>query len=193
VWGDDIEERLGLYDYGYPVGIDYVSQPGSFYFGRPWPAAPSAPALSLVDFLPALRNYTVASDPPPEPVYEPLLIRLTKPTWFNSTVPKMETYDPSIHGYADPLIRLAGGMTGRVDPSGPYYGGLDPNYQVFNISDWAQQGLFNWRLPAISLPPLSFPNAIKNNVPAAAPVVSNWSAWLIYGGLALAAILLLRR
>lgn len=105
-------------------------------------------------------------------------------------------YDDPIYNYSgDPLTRIALGQVGTVDPAGPYYGGLDPSYQVFNLSDAAmatQRFLSSWNLPAIGLPPLRFPNTPPATQQAAQPG-AGWAIWLLYGGLALAAVLLLKR
>lgn len=123
----------------------------------------------------------------------PLYVRITRPTWFNSAKgAPMEDYSGL---YGDPLTRIALGQAGNVDPAGPYYGGVDPSYQVFNLSDAAiaTQRLFpGWTLPKIGIPALGFPNTPKATQQQAAPG-AGWATWLLYGGLALAAVLLLRR
>lgn len=157
---------------------------------------------ALFELPPPVRNVAAAANPTPYIVETrgPGFEILRNP-WapLSAGVPTMETtwfdqgFGPPLYG--DPLTRIALGQAGKVDPAGPYYGGVDPSYQVFNLSDAAiaTQRLFpGWTLPKIGLPALGFPNTPKATQQQAAPG-AGWATWLLYGGLALAAVLLLRR
>lgn len=153
-----------------------------------------APVPSIAS-RPSYRAEPAAFDDP-----APLYVKLTKPTWYNSAKGAAMDYSDDRYNYVDPLLSLAPespnyGARGYVDPLGPYYGGVDPSYQVFNLSDaaMATQRLFpGWTLPRIGIPALGFPNTPKATQQQAAPA-STLTTYLIYGALALAVILLVKR
>lgn len=156
-----------------------------------------APAVPSIASRPTYRAEPAAFDDP-----APLHVKITKPTWFNSAK-GASMYDDPRYSYVDPLQRLAPenpnyvapGAIGYVDPLGPYYGGVDPSYQVFNLSDaaMATQRLFpGFTLPRIGIPALGFPNTPKATQQQAAPG-SAWTQYLIYGVLMLAVVLLVKR
>lgn len=157
-----------------------------------------APAVPSIASRPIFRPEPAAFDEGDVP---PLYLKINKPTWFNSAK-GASMYDDPRYSYVDPIQRLAPenpnyapGSLGFVDPAGPFYGGVDPSYQVFTLSDaaLATQRLFpGFTLPRIGIPALSFPNTPKATQQQAAPA-SALTTYLIYGALALAAVLLLRR
>lgn len=178
MWGDDLQELLGLWDGG-PIVAE-----GPIYRGPDDHWIYDLPPLALYELPPPVRNVSAAADP------APLLVRINKPTWFRSA--EGATMDDDLYG--DPLTRLALGQAGTVEKGGPYYG-YDGPVPVFNLSEAAQatQRLFpGWTLPKIGLPALGFPNTPKATQQQAAPGAA-LTTYLIYGALALAVVLLVRR
>lgn len=229
MWGDDLQELLGLYDYGPALGMGEEFRGwDAYYFDVPEApapialrspadapslaelapiagAAPSAPSVGELasTWLESLGAFPSVTSRPtyraePEgvapasvtPAPEPILIRFTKPTWFNSA-----TGAPM---YDDPLLRIANGQMGSVDPAGPYYGGVDPGYEVFALSDWAQTTLPSGRDYPRQVPsnPLALSSLIpKLTLPAALtnPAGSSLSSWLLPLALAAVAVFALRK
>lgn len=190
--GDIANEWLGNVPIGslYSVGEAandwlYTLTPGDFLpSSRPPLAVPTlAPTPTLA------RSDYQGENPDARP-----LIRITRST-------PMDYSDPR-YSYVDPIQRLAPenpnyvapGALGYVDPAGPFAGYNGP-VPVYALSDWAQasQQLFSpLALRSFSLPPLRFPGTQPATQQAASPRAS-WTSWLLYGGLALAAVLLLKR
>lgn len=186
-------------------GVPYVGwepsalapAPAGSYALPPLTIAPGA--LDIFNLSAPLPSIASRPDYRAEPVAEsfpPLFVRVTKPTWFSSAKGLPMEIDPISAG--DPLVRLSLGQMGSVDPAGPYYGGVDPSYQVFNLSDWSQPSSSFERMFAamrtpqftFRLPPTPSAQAIMGTPPAPAARVSSL---LLYGALALAVILLVKR
>lgn len=223
MWGDDLEELLGLWDGGPRLAMSGERFQGwdAYYFDVPEPPTPialraPAPAPELAALAPFgtapgvgerasswladlgdIFGPAVASRPvyraEPAALEEsaPLFARIAKPTWFNNPATGTPMYD-------DPLLRIANGQMGSVDPAGPYYGGVDPGYEVFALSDWAKGSLPSARdyprqVPSNPLqlssviPRLTLPAALTN------PAGAGLSAWIVPLALAALAIVALRK
>ena len=169
MWGDDLQELLGLYDGGPQLGMGEEFRGwDAYYFDVPSPPSPialRAPGAvpSLFDPLPPSPDLAVTSVPVyrPEPAafdrgdVAPLRITINKPTWFNSAK-GAGMYDDPIYNYSgDPLTRIAAGQVGTVDTAGPFagYSGTVPE---FGLSDWARSGSLDRAFSALKTPQFNF-------------------------------------
>jgi hypothetical protein len=100
--------------------------------------------------------------------------------------------------YEDPIMQIAAGeipnpATLNSAATNPYYGGLDPNYQVWNIDQnaWANgQGLV---LSSITGGALTLPNLFNQPLRKLTSSSSSSSGLIVVVLVAAAALLLLKR
>lgn len=226
MWGDDLQELLGLHDYGPAIGtgeefrgwdayyFDVPAAPAPVALRAPAAApgfAPIAPAASpgstigdvALSWLEGLALPAVASRPTyraepasAEPEPAPLFVRLTKPTWFNTTKGTAMETDPGAFDYGD---------WQKGPPLGPYY--LSPEWtrdylaagdylgikasgnplNLPSARDYPRQVPSNPLQLSSIIPRLTLPAALTN------PGGASLSALLVPMALALLAVVALRK
>lgn len=185
---DWFTDLLTGYDPGPPLGEGLPDFSGWDYYEPAVYPAPSPIAVRAPAAAPSLAPLAPLASVEPA-AYEPLRIRITRPTWFRSD--NMDLLD---------LINNAG-PSGSADALlGPLAGPNPPGVPRYEVPDWflpsgpgaANLGALRTAPPAFNfkLPTLPSAQALLGNL---APAASGLSSWLLYGAIALVVVALVRR